>query len=366
MRFDGRTILVSGLDALRVVRMPTMADVAKRAGVAVSTVSYALSGVRPVAEATRQRIMAAIAELDYHPNLLARGLAGQRTRIIALLFPSVIRGLSQVQLEFVNAAVQVASQHGYAFLLWTSPSEDGEILRLTKEGLVEGLLLMEIRLHDPRVEMLKALGYPFCMIGHTADNAGISFVDFDFDAAARLSIHHLYDLGHRDIACFIYSPYAIELGYGPAVRTSQGIAAACEGLGLSPVVRICEANIEATYQAASEVLQHYPSVTAAVFNSDLQSSGILQAIRQRHLHIPEDFSVVAITSSRFADLIASPLTVVDLPAAEMGRIATELLIRLLRDQEHQPSQILLAPELIVRSSSGPCRARDSGHNQRMR
>lgn len=333
--------------------MPTMADVAKRAGVAVSTVSYALSGVRPVAEETRQRIMAAIAELGYHPNLLARGLAGQRTRIIALLFPSVIRGLSQVQLEFVNAAVQVASQHGYAFLLWTSPSEDGEILRLTKEGLVEGLLLMEIRLRDPRVEMLKALGYPFCMIGHTADNDGISFVDFDFDAAARLSIHHLYDLGHRDIACFIYSPYGIELGYGPAVRASDGVAAACEELGLAPVVRICEANMEATYQAASEVLERYPSVTAAIFTSDLQSGGILQAIRQRHLSIPEDFSVIAITSSRFADLIASPLTVVDLPAGEMGRIGTDMLIRRLEGEQGPPTQLMLPPKLIQRQSTAP-------------
>ncbi|PWH20892.1 MAG: LacI family transcriptional regulator, partial [Ardenticatenia bacterium] len=307
--------------------MPTMADVAKRAGVAVSTVSYALSGVRPVSERTRQRIMAAIAELGYHPNILARGLASKRTRIIALLFPSVIGGLSQVQLEFVNAAAEVATQRGYALLLWTSPREDGEILRLTREGLIEGLLLMEIRVHDPRVEALKAFGYPFCMIGRTEHNEGISFVDFDFEQAIRLCTRYLFELGHRNIAFLVYSPISPDLGYGPAVRSLTGARAACEEVGLPFVARVCETDARATYRATRELLEQHPSLTAVVYTSDVQYSGMMQAIYERGLRIPEDFSVVAVVSSRFAEMVTPPITAVELPAAEMGRIGVDLLIR---------------------------------------
>lgn len=337
--------------------MPTMADVAKRAGVAVSTVSYALSGVRPVAEETRQRILAAIAELGYHPNLLARGLAGQHTQVIALMFPSVIRGLSQVQLEFVNAAAEVASQRGYAFLLWTSPSEDGEILRLTTGGLVEGLLLMEIRLHDPRVDTLRALGYPFCMIGHTAHNDGISFVDFDFEAATRLCVRHLHDLGHRDIAHLIYSPTPIELGYGPAVRTMVGATAASQENRCLPIMRICEASTQAAYVSMRSLLDEHPSLTAAFISSDVLCAGAMQAVRERGLSIPEDFSIVSILSSRFAEVVSPALTAVELPAAEMGRIGTELLIRCLDGGQNPPTQLMLPPTLVVRQSTAAMRRR---------
>lgn len=331
--------------------MPTMADVAKRAGVAVSTVSYALSGARPVSEKTRQRIMAAIAELGYHPNILARGLASKRTRVIALLFPSVIGGFSQVQLEFVNAAAEIASQQGYALLLWTSPREDGEILRLTREGLIEGLVLMEIQLHDPRVEVLKRLGYPFCMIGHTEHNEGISFVDFDFEQAMHLCTEYLYELGHRNIAFLVYSPVSLESGYGPAVRSLAGARAACEEMGLPFIVRICEADTRATYQATRELLENHPSLTAAVYTSDVHYSGIMQAIHERGLRIPGDFSVVSIMSSQFAEMMTPPITTVDLPAAEMGRIGTDLLIRRLVGDKDPPIQLILPPRLTVRQST---------------
>lgn len=332
--------------------MATMADVAKRAGVALSTVSYALSGRRPVSEETKQRIFEAIAELGYHPNILARGLATKRTKVIALLYPALVRGLSEVQLEFVTSAAAVASQRGYALLLWTSPSEDQEILRLTREGLIEGLILMEIRLHDPRVEMLLKLGYPFSMIGHCQHNHSISFVDFDFDQALRLGVQHLADLGHRYIALLNYSPVAFELGYGPAVRSLEGFQAAVEAGGLQGVARVCEATPEKGYETMQTLLDGYPSISAALINNNVIYFGVAQALMERGLRVPEDFSIVAITSPRMAGMTTPALTSVDIPAAEMGRIGAEMLIRRLEGEEEQPTQLILSPELTVRQSSG--------------
>jgi len=92
---------------------PTMLEVARRANVALSTVSYALNGTRPVSEATRRRILQAMAELGYQPHALARGLASKRSRIIALLFPALPRGFGATELEFVTAAAEAAQGRGY-------------------------------------------------------------------------------------------------------------------------------------------------------------------------------------------------------------------------------------------------------------
>ncbi len=331
--------------------MATMTDVAKRAGVALSTVSYALSGKRPVSEETKRRIYQTIAELDYHPNVLARGLVTKRTKVIALLYPALVRGLSEVQLEFMTSAAAVASERGYALLLWTSAGEDQEILRLSREGLIEGLVLMEIQLHDPRVRTLLELGYPFSMIGHTQDNNGISFVDFDFEQAVHVCVQHLADLGHRHIALLTYSPVPLDLGYGPAVRSLEGFQAAMEARGLPGLVRVCPALRQEGQAAIHTLLQEDPALSAVIVLNDTLYFGAMQALEERGLRVPSDFSVVAVTSPRMADMVTPKLTGTDLPAADMGRIGTELLIRRLEGEEAQPKQLLLPARLMVRQSS---------------
>src|SRR5664280_3559402 len=97
---------------------PTMLDVARRANVALSTVSYALNGTRPVTQETRLRIWQAMDDLGYQPHALARGLASKRSRIIALLFPALPRGFGATELEFVTGAAEAAQSRGYHLVLW--------------------------------------------------------------------------------------------------------------------------------------------------------------------------------------------------------------------------------------------------------
>jgi DNA-binding LacI/PurR family transcriptional regulator len=248
----------------------------------------------------------------------------------------------------------VASQQGYALLLWTAPGEDQEILRLTTEGLIEGLVLMEIRLQDPRVETLFELGYPFTMIGHCQDNHDISFVDFDFGGAVRLAVEHLADLGHNHIALLPYSPVPIEMGYGPAVRAVRAFQAAVESRGLQGTVRVCGAFRERGHGEMHALLEEHPSLSALLIANDVLYFGAVQALSERGLRIPQDFSIVAITSRRMAEMTTPTLTSAEMPVAEMGRIGTELLIRQLEEITHQPTQLILPAELTVRQSSGPC------------
>src|SRR5512143_4163316 len=159
----------------------TMLDVAKRAGVALSTVSYALNGTRPISEETQQRIFAAMDELGYRPHALARGLASKRSRILALLFPALERGLGITELEFVSGAADAAKENGYHLVLWPVALHDlDELRRLTQQGLADGVVVMEIHLNDDRIKLLRDLHFPFSMIGRCDELKNLGYVDINF------------------------------------------------------------------------------------------------------------------------------------------------------------------------------------------
>src|SRR4051794_19328299 len=165
--------------------VPTMADVARLAGVSSSTVSYAPTGARPISQATRDRIRHAMDDLGYTPNAFARGLKSKRSKILALLFPRDGRELGLSSLEYILGASDHAQDLGYHLLLWTTEADAlDDLAHLARQGLVDGALLMEVRLRDPRPQVLSASGLPFAMIGRTADPVGVDFADTNFDQCA--------------------------------------------------------------------------------------------------------------------------------------------------------------------------------------
>jgi DNA-binding LacI/PurR family transcriptional regulator len=202
-----------------------MADVARLAGVSVSTVSYALTGTRSISQPTRERIERALLELGYTPNLFARGLKSKRSRIIALLFPTHVSGLRLSSLEYILGASDYAQENGYHLLLWTT--EAGaltDLAQLAGQGLVDGALIMEVRLQDPRIKVLQDAGVTFVMIGRTADPSGIDFTDTDFRQCADLAITHLMEHGHRRLGFINLSVPAVQSGRGNAVRLQTALA----------------------------------------------------------------------------------------------------------------------------------------------
>ncbi|WP_239127711.1 LacI family DNA-binding transcriptional regulator, partial [Asanoa siamensis] len=210
-----------------------MHDVARLARVSVSTVSYVLTGARPISQATRDKVLAAMAELDYQPNAMARGLATRRSRIVGLLMPIDERGLGATETAFVTGAAAAASAAGYHLVL--SPVGAGDIddlRRLASQRMIDGVVLMEVQVEDGRVAALQDAGVPLVLIGRTADPSGLSYVDIDFDQTVRDAVAHLVELGHRRIVYVNHSSAAIAEGYGPAVRTRDSFTAAMVGHGL--------------------------------------------------------------------------------------------------------------------------------------
>ncbi|WP_420813819.1 LacI family DNA-binding transcriptional regulator, partial [Phytoactinopolyspora endophytica] len=134
-----------------------MRDVAERAGVSIATVSFVLNNTKPVAPATRERIEAAMAELGFRRNALARALASRRTHILALAYPALQHKLGSTAMSFVTSAASAASNRDYHLVLWPVDNDGVELTELVRQGLVDGILLMEVLLDDPRVEALAAM-----------------------------------------------------------------------------------------------------------------------------------------------------------------------------------------------------------------
>jgi DNA-binding LacI/PurR family transcriptional regulator len=307
-------------------------------------VSHTLSGKCPVSAEVRQRVLQAIKELEYQPHALARALATKRTRTIALLYPAVGNNLPEPHLEFVSGVLEVANERKYGLLLWTTPNENQEILSMSQQGFIDGLILMEIKLQDPRVTMLKEQNYPFTMIGHGSENEDINFVDLDFDYALHACVNYLADLGHTHIAFINHSPRLFEEDLGYVIRAEEAFHHAITQRKLEGVSCPCESNAQAAYDVVKTLLTKNSSLTAIITSNAWVTGGITRAIHDIGLTIPKDISLVGILSPHIAELTTPLLTTIDFPFHEMGRIGADMLIRQL-EGESVSTQLLLTPPI---------------------
>lgn len=339
--------------------MVNRADVAKAAGVSESTVSYVLSGTRPISPETRERVLATMDQLGYIPNAMARGLAANRTGILALHFPVRARGLSLTEFEYIFAATQAARDSGRHLMLWTNPVGDVDELRtLARQGLVDGVLLMEVEIDDPRVPVLRAAGVPHVLIGRTADEEGTAWVDSDFDRMASLAVEHLAGLGHRELAFVGDGLDDDRSGYGALVRLHTALGSAASSHGLVLRTGDAAATIRAGRAALDRLLTAYPQVSAVLSFHEQTLVGVVEQAGARGLSVPGDLSVVCLGVSPSTAEVTSPaLTSVSPPGADLGRQAVELLVGLLDGTGDPTPHALLEPSLFARASSGPHTAR---------
>ncbi|MDQ1549255.1 MAG: hypothetical protein QOD27_913, partial [Microbacteriaceae bacterium] len=278
--------------------MTTMSDVARLAGVSRSTVSYTLSGIRPISDEVRDRVHAAMRDLDYSPNALARGLASRRSGIIAMLYPLLERGISLSGRDHIWAAAEEARSAGYNMVLWTTAVDDIDGLgELVQQGLVEGVILMEVRHNDPRVAFLSDAGIPFSEIGRSCIEGVAPFVDTDFDQTAFDALAYLDELGHETVVFVNHPRSTIDSGYGLAVNFQAAMETAAQTLGIELLSIACDTQFRAGYDAFSELAAARPGISAIVSTNERALVGVMEAVRRLGLDVPRDLSVVAMLSS---------------------------------------------------------------------
>ena len=333
----------------------TITDVARAAGVSVSTVSRILNEKPDVAEATRLRVLKVIDELGYAPNVQAQSLAAGTSRTIALLYPPEYSGLTHNELDFFIGAAASASEKGYFFNLVPDPLTEDELLGLYTGGHIDGAIIMQIMMDDWRVNLLQQHNFPFTIIGRCADNTGISFIDFDFEQAVNVAFDHLIELGHRNIGFLARDASEKDCGYGPTVRCWAGYERACQRHTLAAVYRQINLHSLDAYEATIDMVSEQPDLTALVVVEARPVEGIVRALNDHGRAVPADFSIVAIAPNKVARLVTPPVTAVEFPAQMFGKAAALMLIRQLRNPTHTVEQQLPEPELIIRETTAPIR-----------
>jgi DNA-binding LacI/PurR family transcriptional regulator len=328
-------------------------EIARRAGVSRSTVSYALSGKRTVSEATRGRIMRVVDEAGYRPNASARALAEGRTRTIGLVIPPAGRRLTPIQLGFVAGLVAAAGRHELDVLLSPSGGEhDRSFERIVSGRRVDGVILMEVRLHDARAARLRESGLPFVAIGHTADGGTGCWVDLDYEGLVARCVHHLADLGHRAIALVNRPRELLDSGYGPARRALDGFTAAAAARSLDATAVCCPDEATAGETCIDDLLAARPELTGIVTVNEGALPGMERALRRLGRAIPERFSITGVVGRHWAEDFQPSLTAADVPISDMADHAVQLLAERIAEPTAPERHVMLTPPISLRASTG--------------
>lgn len=337
--------------------MATINDVAREAGVSVSTVSYALSGTRPIRPETRDRIQEAMRTLGFQPNAMARSLASRRSRVIALVYAQAA-GIGGTGGEFVQAVADRAQEAGYQLVLWPFRADQArEIRNLARQRMADGVLLMEVCLDDERIDVLERGKVPYAMIGRTRDVTGRPSVDIDFEATVATAVAHLMEQGHRQIAFVNHSAEQLAAGYGPAVRAAAAYDEVMRSHGLVPLARTCDDSPVVGRAVTADLLEAEPGLTAIITMNELATFGVYAELASRGLSIPDDVSVLGVvTSPGVGTLSYPPLTTMHSPGAELGRLAVDCLLSQLEPARTPVPNQLIPCVLAPGMSIGPARA----------
>ncbi|MER5974417.1 substrate-binding domain-containing protein [Streptomyces sp. NPDC002055] len=289
-----------------------------------------------------------------HSGAAAREL----THTIALLFPpsGAHRDYPEVQLAFIGGVAETATTHGYDLLL--TPCKSGKDLsfrRMVGERRVDGVIVMEVRREDDRIQHLAETGFPFVAIGRNSATSEVGWVDLDFAGLAGGCVRHLTELGHRRIAFVNKSEQIFTSGYGYTRLGSEGYTEAMAEMELTPRAYFSGDDIAAGEDVVQRILHDDPATTSLVVMNEAALEGIYRGLTRHGRSVPRDFSVVGMGASRWAEQVSPPLTAAEIPAKEMSRIGVELMVERLTAPDAPPRHVLMKPLITLRASTGPCR-----------
>ena len=351
----------------RVSSSPTVADVAKKAGVSRQTVSNVLNAPHRVRAETRRRVERAIIALGYQPNRVAQALRRSASRLIGYRIEPVHReSLANIHDRFMHALAEASREIDYHLLTFTADDPDDEVAtcaRLLRSGTVDGFVLYGLEHDDPRPAQLLELGAPFVAFGRSDDHSGYAWVDVDNVAGTVAAVDHLVERGHRRIG-FLGWPSGTPAGDHRAegwrsALAKHGLLGECQALDVRAVDSIANGA-----RLCASLLDRDDPPTAVVAASDTLAAGAWQAITARGLAVGRDVAVVGFDDTPTAR--ALDLSSVRQPIDEVGRAVLRALVDQLpgtpaspepKPPENgtttTPAQLLLTPTLVVRASSAP-------------
>lgn len=327
-------------------------EVARRAGVALGTVSNVLNRPEIVAEETRKRVQQAIEEIGFVRNGSARQLRAGHSQFIGLLVLDVANPFFT---EVARGAEDVAHASNYIVILCNaddSIEKESHYLRVLEEQRARGVLITPVQSDASYLQRLRQRGIAVVLLDRPSRIKDICWVAVDDVRGGELAAAHLLEQGHKRIG-FVHGPLSIR----QCAERRRGMLKAVRATGLDPdevIVDIATGTQRASdgEESAEKLLQMKRKPTAMFCANDLLALGLMRGLSKHGISIPGDFALVGYDDVEFASMLSTPLTTIRQPKYELGSKAAELLI----DEAHEPvahqhQHIIYEPELIVRASS---------------
>ncbi len=326
--------------------MTTMTDVAKAADVSVQTISAVINGKSGISEATRERVLRVIEELDYHPNQLASSLRSQRNSTIGILIPNIANPYWP---EMVRGAEDVAHSAGFAVFLCNTDGDQAKLhtyIRLLRRHRVAGLFCT-VEIDAKEVRRLLASKIHVAVNGSVQSHEQAVAITVDDRQGGYVATTHLIDLGHRRIA--IAAPLN-----SPGTKRRAGYVAALQeqGIDIDPDLQVSvDFDVPGGQQAGRSLMQLPSPPTAIIAGNDLIAIGIITVVKRLGRRVPEDVAVVGFDNIPMAALYDPPLTTIAQPLYEMGAYAMQAILDRVQDPTLGGATTIFPTPLIVRRST---------------
>ncbi|MGW1784996.1 LacI family DNA-binding transcriptional regulator [Streptomyces sp. NPDC002143] len=330
---------------------PTSRDVAALAGVAQSTVSAVMSGKRPVAVETRERVERAMRELRYQPNAGARTLRTAKTNVIALIVHLGAKADAAESVPYIDTVIEHARRLGYDVVLSTVREGPAGITRLAGRAICDAFVLMDIQPDDDRVPAAHDLGLPVVLVGRPKDPYGLDVVDFDTRRSAELLVDELAATGHRHIAIpgepeGEAEQFQFVLDFHDGARDR----AAAHGIDLTVVPRPSD-GWDGVVACADELLARRDDRLGLITRTPRVTEWLVRLLHDRQLVPGRDVSLAAFCTDETALSYARPITNVSPRPRAVSATAMRLLFERLAGADHLPRLELIEPKRLVRRAT---------------
>lgn len=328
--------------------MVTIKDVAREAGVSITTVSRVLNNSPKVSEETRKKVLEVMEKLGYSPNLVARNLATQRTNVISIVVPFFTRDFF---VEVIRGINNVLSKSEYSIHLYDIErvEERDKIINMETLNRCDGMLIVSFKISEKDIEIFKKSGKPVVLID--SYHPDLPSVYVDNIQGAYMAVKYLISTGRRNIA-FVSGVLDEPFGFPTSFHRYQGFQKALKeaNIPFDPLLHIqTEFTLEDGYRAGKILLQRGKKIDAVFCTSDIQAIGVMRAFIEEGIQIPEDVAIIGFDDISDARYLG--LSTVRQPMREMGETGAKMLLNLLSQKPLNTHHYELPLELVIRLTS---------------
>ncbi|MDY6065275.1 MAG: LacI family DNA-binding transcriptional regulator [Finegoldia sp.] len=327
---------------------PTIKDVAKLAGVSISTVSRVMNDSKPVSPESRRKVEDAIKKLDFKPNELARSLVMKRSNLIGVVVEDI--GISYMA-QIVRGVEEIGRMYKYDILLsstYGDLDQEKKIIEFMFSKQVEGIILISENINPEVIFKLRDQGIPYIQLGRFSKLKDYRTVRVDYEEAFYNLVEYLSGLGHEKIL-FIKDDTDLETER----QKLLGYKKALEKFGLKPyIIEVGGANVEDGYEVGEKVikLSEKKGVTCVCFRTDSQAIGFLNYCYDNNLKVPDKISVTGFGDFPMTSIYRPTLTTVQVPYYDIGAISMRSLVKILQEDQKMTDEIVLGSQIMKRDT----------------